>query len=128
MGAGTDVARLIQRGDVRWYRFARPDKQRPVVILTRTAALEFLAEVTVAPVTSTIRDIPTEVVLTRRRHAPDLRRQARPRADRISHQGRCSHRDATCGSHEASRRCAPVRSRRVSRWRDKHLCLFPLHS
>lgn len=59
------MARLIQRGDVRWYRFSRPDKQRPVVILTRSAALEFLSEVTVAPVTSTIRDIPTEVVLTR---------------------------------------------------------------
>ena len=58
------MARLIQRGDVRWYRFERPDKQRPVVVLTRSAALEFLAEVTVAPVTRTIRDIPTEVVLT----------------------------------------------------------------
>ena len=59
------MARLIQRGDVRWYRFGRPDKQRPVVVLTRNAALEFLSEVTVAPVTSTIRDIPTEVILTR---------------------------------------------------------------
>ena len=58
------MARLIQRGDVRWYRFGRPDKQRPVVILTRASALEFLSEVTVAPVTTTIRDIPTEVVLT----------------------------------------------------------------
>ena len=56
---------MIQRGDVRWYRFGRPDKQRPVVVLTRGAALEFLSEVTVAPVTSTIRDIPTEVILTR---------------------------------------------------------------
>ena len=59
------MARLIQQGDVRWYRFGRSDKQRPVVILTRNAALEFLSEVTVAPVTSTVRDIPTEVVLTR---------------------------------------------------------------
>ena len=59
------MARLIQRGDVRWYRFGRPDKQRPVVVLTRTAALEFLSQVTVAPVTSKIRDMPTEVVLTR---------------------------------------------------------------
>ena len=58
------MARLIQRGDVRWYRFGRPDRQRPVIVLTRTAALEFLSEVTVAPVTGTIRDIPTEVVLT----------------------------------------------------------------
>lgn len=36
-----------------------------MVILTRDSALEFLGEVTVAPVTSTIRDIPTEVVLGR---------------------------------------------------------------
>lgn len=55
----------MRRGEVRWYRFAKPDKRRPVVILTRDSALEFLGEVTVAPVTSTIRDIPSEVVLTR---------------------------------------------------------------
>jgi mRNA interferase MazF len=54
----------MRRGDVRWYKFPRPDKRRPVVILTRSSALEFLAEVTVAPITSTIRDIPTEVLLT----------------------------------------------------------------
>ena len=34
-----------------------------MLILTRDSALEFLGEVTVAPVTSVIRDIPTEVVL-----------------------------------------------------------------
>ena len=33
--------------------------------MTRESALEFLGEVTVAPVTSTIRDIPSEVLLTR---------------------------------------------------------------
>ena len=55
----------MQRGEIRWYRFARPDKKRPVVILTRNSALEFLGEVTVAPVTSRIREIPTEVVLDR---------------------------------------------------------------
>ena len=54
----------MRRGEVRWYRFAPPDKRRPVLILTRDSALEFLGEVTVAPITSTIRDIPTEVVLT----------------------------------------------------------------
>ncbi|MGA2798174.1 MAG: type II toxin-antitoxin system PemK/MazF family toxin, partial [Thermoguttaceae bacterium] len=36
---------------------------RPVVILTRDAILEYLGDVTVAPVTSTIRDIPSEVRL-----------------------------------------------------------------
>lgn len=53
----------MRRGEVRWYRFTKPDKKRPVVILTRNSALEFLGEVTVAPVTSRIREIPTEVVL-----------------------------------------------------------------
>ena len=54
----------MQRGEVRWYRFASPDKKRPVLILTRDSILESLGEVTIAPVTTTIRDIPSEVVLT----------------------------------------------------------------
>jgi len=53
----------MRRGEIRWYRFAAPDKRRPVLILTRDSALEFLGEVTVAPITSAIRDIPTEIVL-----------------------------------------------------------------
>jgi mRNA interferase MazF len=57
------MARL-RRGEVRWYKFLKPDKKRPVVILTRDSALDFLGEVTVAPVTSTVRDIPSEVFLT----------------------------------------------------------------
>ena len=55
----------MKRGEVRWYVFSRPDKERPVLILTRDSALEFLGEVTVAPITSTIRDIPSEVLLTK---------------------------------------------------------------
>jgi len=55
----------MRRGDIRWYKFSRPDKNRPVVILTRDSALEFLGEVTIAPITSTIRDISSEVLLTR---------------------------------------------------------------
>jgi mRNA interferase MazF len=54
----------MRRAEIRWYRFAAPDKRRPVVILTRDSALQFLGEVTVAPVTSTIRNIPSEVRLT----------------------------------------------------------------
>lgn len=53
----------MERGEIRWYTFKSPDKKRPVVILTRNSALKFLGEVTIAPITSTIRDIPTEVVL-----------------------------------------------------------------
>lgn len=56
------MARL-RRGEIRWYRFSRPDKKRPVVILTRDSVLEYLGEVTIAPITSTIRDIPSEVAL-----------------------------------------------------------------
>jgi mRNA interferase MazF len=55
----------VKHGEVRWYKFDQPDKRRPVVILTRDSALAFLGEVTVAPITTTIRDIPTEVPLTK---------------------------------------------------------------
>jgi len=54
----------MKRGEVRWYTFKSPDKKRPVVILTRDSVLEYLGEVTVAPVTSTIRNIPSEVLLS----------------------------------------------------------------
>ena len=54
----------MRRGEVRWYRVTKPDKRRLVVVLTRDSALEFLGEVTVAPVTTTVRDIPSEVFLT----------------------------------------------------------------
>lgn len=56
------MARL-RRGEVRWYRFPRPDKNRPVVILTRDSVLEYLGEATVAPITRTVRGIPSEVIL-----------------------------------------------------------------
>ena len=55
----------MNRGEVRWYKFQNPDKKRPIVILTRDSAMEFLGEITVAPITSTIRAIPSEVVLGR---------------------------------------------------------------
>jgi mRNA interferase MazF len=57
------MAQLMRRGEVRWYRFDAPNKRRPVLVLTRDSAIQFLHDVTVAPITSTIRDIPTEVAL-----------------------------------------------------------------
>jgi mRNA interferase MazF len=54
----------VSRGDVCWYNFKTPDKRRPVLVLTRDSAIAVLNSVTIAPITSTIRDIPTEVVLT----------------------------------------------------------------
>jgi mRNA interferase MazF len=57
------VAARIARGDVRLYSFAAPDKKRPVLVLTRNSAIEYLSTVTVAPITSTIRGVPSEVAL-----------------------------------------------------------------
>ena len=57
------MAAQLNRGDVRWCGFAPPDKQRPVVVLTRGSAIAHLATITVAPVTSTVRGVPSEVIL-----------------------------------------------------------------
>jgi mRNA interferase MazF len=54
----------VNRGDVCWYTVKAPDKKRPVLILSRDSAIGVLNSVTVAPITSTIRSIPTELVLT----------------------------------------------------------------
>jgi len=61
----------VNRGDVCWYTFKTPDKKRPVLILTRDSAIAVLHSVTVAPITPTIRSIPTEVILTEADGLPD---------------------------------------------------------
>jgi mRNA interferase MazF len=45
------------------YRFARPDKRRPVLVLSRQRAIEHLRTAIVAPITTTIRGLPSEVPL-----------------------------------------------------------------
>ena len=60
----------MKRGEIRWYRFKAPDKKRPVLILTRDSILDYLGEVTVAPITSTIRGIPSEVLLLKSEGMP----------------------------------------------------------
>ena len=54
----------MKRGEIRWYKFQRPDKKRPVLIITRNSIIDYLNDVTIAPITSTIRDIPSEMVLS----------------------------------------------------------------
>lgn len=54
----------LNQGDVYWCNFHPPDKRRPVLVLTRNSAISFLTGITVAPLTTRIRDIPTEVALT----------------------------------------------------------------
>ena len=55
----------MKHGEIRWYKFTRPDKKRPVLILTRDSVLAYLGEVTVAPIISMVRDIPSEVFLSK---------------------------------------------------------------
>ncbi len=51
------------RGEV-WLADLPGDKIRPIVVMTRGTVIRHLHSVVVAPVTSTVRDIPSEVVLT----------------------------------------------------------------
>jgi mRNA interferase MazF len=53
---------MIQ-GDVCYYTFKLPDKRRPCVILTRNYLISELNAITVAPITTTIRDADSQVVL-----------------------------------------------------------------
>ena len=55
------MAGRIARGEIRLVRFPSPDKPRPVLVLTRASAIPYLSRVTVAPITSSIRDVPSEV-------------------------------------------------------------------
>ena len=50
-------------GDIRLVELDPPDKMRPALVLTRTSAIPYLNAVTIAPITSTIRGIPTEIRL-----------------------------------------------------------------
>ncbi|MEW6252346.1 MAG: type II toxin-antitoxin system PemK/MazF family toxin [Planctomycetota bacterium] len=52
-----------QQGEVWWADLDRPIGKRPVLVLTRTSAVPQLTNVTVAPVTRSIRGIPSEVRL-----------------------------------------------------------------
>ncbi len=56
----------ISRGDIRLYRFAPPDKPRPVVVLTRDSALRYLSTATVAPIASSIRGCPLKSGLAKK--------------------------------------------------------------
>lgn len=53
----------MNRGDVYHIKFKEPDKKRPALILTRTEAIPTLNAVTVIPITGTIRDVRSQVIL-----------------------------------------------------------------
>jgi len=55
------MARDVNRGEIWLYTFKAPDKQRPVLVLTRQEVIPMLHTVMVAPITSAIRGAPSEV-------------------------------------------------------------------
>lgn len=55
------MAGRLNRGEIWLLTLARPDKRRPVLVLTRPALIQVLNSVTVAAVTSSMRGSPTEV-------------------------------------------------------------------
>lgn len=55
------MARDLSRGQIWLLDLPRPDKRRPVLVLSRPSLISVLHTVTVAAVTSTLRGAPTEV-------------------------------------------------------------------
>ena len=95
------MAGRVARGDIRLYQFAPPDKKRPVIVLTRGSAIDYLSTVTVAPITSTIRGVPSEVVLN----------------EEDGMKGLCAvnlHNPVTVSQNRLGRRVAQLSSRRMS--------------
>jgi mRNA interferase MazF len=55
----------VRRGEIYWASLPPPSGRRPVLVVTRTGVLGVRTAVTVAPVTRTIRSIPSELPLGR---------------------------------------------------------------
>lgn len=53
----------MRRGEVRWVTFDGPERRRPVIILTRNSAIGYLNSLTVAPISTTIRRVPSQVFI-----------------------------------------------------------------
>ena len=54
----------LAQGQIWWAELPAPAGRRPVLILTRSEAIPRLANVTVAPITRSVRGIASEVFLT----------------------------------------------------------------
>lgn len=57
------MAREIARGQIWQFRFGKPDKRRPVLVLSRNSLLRNLHTATVAVITTTRRGSPVELDL-----------------------------------------------------------------
>ncbi len=97
----------MQRGDV-WWADVPGDKRRPVVILTRQRFIERLNSVLVAPVTSSVREIPTEVSLG---PADGMHRRCAVNFDNTFtlHRDHCLERITTLSSEKMDEVCLAYR-------------------
>ncbi len=57
------MATDLKRGTVWMYKFKKPDKLRPVLILSRQDVIGLIDTIVVAPITSTIYGVPSEVIV-----------------------------------------------------------------
>jgi|LDZU01.1.fsa_nt_gi mRNA interferase MazF len=64
------IFNTMQKGDIWWANLPEPIGRRPVALLSRNEAYKVRNSVTVAEVTSTIRDIPVEVRIGKRENMP----------------------------------------------------------
>lgn len=62
---------MVARNDIVWAELGPPAGRRPVCILTRDAAIPVLNSVTCAPITRTVRGIPTEIDVGREHGLPE---------------------------------------------------------
>ncbi|MGA2229883.1 MAG: type II toxin-antitoxin system PemK/MazF family toxin [Tepidisphaeraceae bacterium] len=53
----------LQQGSIVWAQLPQPFGRRPVVVITRDAVVGRMNNLTVAPITRTIRNVDTEVIL-----------------------------------------------------------------
>ncbi|HEV2474396.1 MAG TPA: type II toxin-antitoxin system PemK/MazF family toxin [Chthonomonadales bacterium] len=53
----------MRRGEIWWADLGEPIGRRPVLVLTRNDGIRIRSNITVAPITTRIRGIPTEVAL-----------------------------------------------------------------
>ncbi len=107
MGADGLVTPELHRGDL-WWADVPGDKVRPVLVLTRERFIPHLHAVLVAPVTTAVRGIPTELAL-----GPD---DGMPRSCAASFDNlftlrreRLTERIATLGDHRDTELCAAYR-------------------
>jgi mRNA interferase MazF len=62
----------MRQFELRWANLPRPAGRRPILLLSRTPAYEYLTRILVAEITTRVRGIPQEVPLGKREGLPRI--------------------------------------------------------